>query len=211
LNFQVNGQSHSASCDPGSSLLSLLRSLGYAGVHRVCETGDCGSCTVWVEGNPIHSCIYPAMRADSRPVTTIEGLADGEKLSPMQQAFLDKQGFQFGYCTPGMIMTASKLKVESPAELKAELEGNLCRCTGYEAIIESVLECGDKLAAGSRERNAAQQCYFMRPTTNGSGHKILLLEFPKTNTLFADGHSLAESSDFISRTPRSSRKFRSLS
>ena len=67
------------------------------------------------------------------------------------------------------------------------------------------------LAAGSRERNAAQQCYFMRPTTNGSGHKILLLEFPKTNTLFADGHSLAESSDFISRTPRSSRKFRSLS
>ena len=152
MNFQVNGQSHSASCDPGSSLLSLLRSLGYVGVHRVCETGDCGSCTVWVEGNPIHSCIYPAMRADSRPVTTIEGLADGEKLSPMQQAFLDKQGFQCGYCTPGMIMTASKLKVESPAELKAELEGNLCRCTGYEAIIESVLECGDKLAAGSRER-----------------------------------------------------------
>ena len=141
LNFQVNNQNHSTNCNPGTSLLSLLRDLGYAGVHRVCESGDCGSCTVWLDDKPIHSCIYPAMRVDSHQITTIEGLENGS-LSPMQQAFLDKQGFQCGYCTPGMIMTASSLEYESEAELKAELEGNLCRCTGYESIIESVLQCG---------------------------------------------------------------------
>lgn len=143
LNFQVNNQPHQADCSPGMSLLSLLRDLGYAGVHRVCESGDCGSCTVWLDDKPIHSCICPAMRADSHQITTIEGLSNG-KLSPMQQAFLDKQGFQCGYCTPGMIMTASKLKVASEAELRAELEGNLCRCTGYESIIDSVLDCDNE-------------------------------------------------------------------
>ena len=141
LNFQVNDRNHSTKCNPGTSLLSLLRSLGYAGVHRVCESGDCGSCTVWLDDKPIHSCIYPAMRADNHRITTIEGLENGS-LSPMQQAFLDRQGFQCGYCTPGMIMTASKLEYESEAQLKAELEGNLCRCTGYESIIDSVVECG---------------------------------------------------------------------
>ena len=141
LNFQVNDRNHNTKCNPGTSLLSLLRSLGYAGVHRVCESGDCGSCTVWLDNKPIHSCIYPAMRADNHQITTIEGIENG-KLSPMQQAFLDKQGFQCGYCTPGMIMTASSLQYETEAELKAELEGNLCRCTGYESIIDSVRECG---------------------------------------------------------------------
>ena len=153
LEFRVNKQSHKTECQPGKSLLSLLRSLGYTGVHRVCESGDCGSCTVWLNGKPIHSCICPAMRADSQQITTIEGLENG-RLSPMQQAFLDKQGFQCGYCTPGMIMTASKLEYESSAELKAELEGNLCRCTGYEAIIDSVVECGkdnNVAAIGARE------------------------------------------------------------
>ena len=145
LNFQVNGQDHQADCSVGTSLLSLLRQLGYAGVHRVCESGDCGSCTVWLDDKPIHSCICPAMRAESHQITTIEGLSNG-KLSPMQQAFLDKQGFQCGYCTPGMIMTASKLEVSSEAELRAELEGNLCRCTGYESIIDSVLACGKKIS-----------------------------------------------------------------
>ena len=146
LNFQVNNQNHNTNCNPGTSLLSLLRDLGYAGVHSVCESGDCGGCTVWLDDKPIHSCIYPAMRADSHQITTIEGLENG-KLSSMQQAFLDKQGFQCGYCTPGMIMTASKLEYETEAELKAELEGNLCRCTGYESIIESVLECGQENSA----------------------------------------------------------------
>ncbi len=148
LNFKVNNQNHSAKCNPGTSLLSLLRSLGYAGVHRVCESGDCGSCTVWLDGKPIHSCLCPGMRADSHQITTIEGIENG-RLSPMQQAFLDKQGFQCGYCTPGMIMTASKLECKSEDEFRAELEGNLCRCTGYESIIDSVLECGKESSVKS--------------------------------------------------------------
>ena len=136
LNFQVNDQTHTANCPAGTSLLSLLRQQGWMGVHRVCETGDCGSCTVWVDGTPVHSCIYPAQRVDGCRITTIEGLAAGK--SPMQQAFLDEQGFQCGYCTPGMIMTAEKLQFDSVAELRQALDGNLCRCTGYEAIVESI-------------------------------------------------------------------------
>ncbi|MEL6492736.1 MAG: molybdopterin cofactor-binding domain-containing protein [Cyanobacteria bacterium J06621_3] len=155
LNFRVNNQQHQTTCAPGTSLLSMLREIGYAGVHRVCESGDCGSCTVWVNDTPIHSCIYPAMRADSHDITTIEGLENG-KLSPMQQAFLDKQGFQCGYCTPGMVMTASKLNYASTEELKAELEGNLCRCTGYESIIESVLACKEAYKDQSAEKDTTQ-------------------------------------------------------
>lgn len=123
LNFQVNEQTHTANCPAGTSLLSLLRQQGWMGVHRVCETGDCGSCTVWVDGTPVHSCIYPAQRVDGCRMTTIEGLAAGK--SPMQQAFLDEQGFQCGYCTPGMIMTAEKLQFDSVAELRQALDGNL--------------------------------------------------------------------------------------
>ena len=137
MNFQVNGQTHTVKCPAGTSLLSLLRQQGWTGVHRVCETGDCGSCTVWVDDTPVHSCIYPAQRADGCAIATIEGLATGE-LSPMQQAFLDEQGFQCGYCTPGMIMSASKLNYDSEAEIRQALDGNLCRCTGYQAIVESI-------------------------------------------------------------------------
>src|SRR4028119_1285557 len=103
-NFQINGQNHIVSCPAGTSLLSLLRQQGCMGVHRVCETGDCGSCTVWVDDTPVHSCVYPAQKISGCAITTIEGLAKGE--SPMQQAFLEEQGFQCGYCTAGMIMTA---------------------------------------------------------------------------------------------------------
>ena len=136
LNFQVNSQNHIVSCPAGTSLLSLLRQQGCMGVHRVCETGDCGSCTVWVDDTPVHSCVYPAQKISGCAITTIEGLAKGE--SPMQQAFLEEQGFQCGYCTPGMIMTAEKLQFNSVAELRQALDGNLCRCTGYQAIVESI-------------------------------------------------------------------------
>jgi len=139
LNFQVNRQTYTETISPGTSLLSLLRNLGWYGVHRVCESGDCGACTVWVDDKPIHSCIYPAMRIEEKSVTTIEGLATDGKLSPMQSAFLEKQGFQCGFCTPGVIMSAEKLKCESETEIRSALRGNLCRCTGYQAIIESIL------------------------------------------------------------------------
>ncbi len=137
--FKVNNQTHTATCHPGSSLLSLLRELNYFGVHRVCETGDCGACTVWVNDTPVHSCIYPAMRINEQSVTTIEGLSSNNELAPIQQAFLQAQGFQCGFCTPGMIMSAAKFPQASPSELRTYMKGNLCRCTGYQAIIESIL------------------------------------------------------------------------
>ena len=139
LKFQINNQSYTETCHPGTTLLTLLRKLGYFGVHRVCDSGDCGACTVWVDDKPIHSCIYPAMRMTNSSVTTIEGISTNDELVPIQQAFLEKQGFQCGYCTPGMIMTAAKLSCTSEEELRLALKGNFCRCTGYQAIIESIL------------------------------------------------------------------------
>ncbi|MDZ8055702.1 MAG: molybdopterin-dependent oxidoreductase [Aulosira sp. ZfuVER01] len=140
LKFHVNNQTYTEICQPGSSLLSLLRQLGYFGVHRVCDSGDCGACTVWVNDTPIHSCIYPAMRIANKSVTTIEGISQNGELAPIQQAFLTAQGFQCGFCTPGMIMSAAKLPELSEDELRLALKGNLCRCTGYQAIVESILQ-----------------------------------------------------------------------
>jgi putative selenate reductase molybdopterin-binding subunit len=138
FHFQINSKSYVETCSPGTSLLTLLRGLGWVGIHKACDTGDCGSCTVWVDGAAIHSCIYPALRVAGHEVTTIEGLAQDGQLSPMQQAFLEKQGFQCGYCTPGMIMSAEKITAETEPQLIKALEGNLCRCTGYTAILESI-------------------------------------------------------------------------
>ncbi|MEL6221868.1 MAG: molybdopterin cofactor-binding domain-containing protein [Cyanobacteria bacterium J06627_8] len=139
ITLYVNGVKRSPTCLPGASLLSTLRDDGWKGVHRVCESGDCGSCTVWVEGEAVHSCIYSALQAEGKAITTIEGLASPDQLSPMQQGFLEKQGFQCGYCTPGMIMTASQLSASTEAAVRRALDGNLCRCTGYQAIVESIL------------------------------------------------------------------------
>jgi putative selenate reductase molybdopterin-binding subunit len=139
IKLSVNQQSFTATCQPGTSLLSLLRELGWFGVHRACDTGDCGACTVWVNDTPIHSCIYPAMRIANQSVRTIEGLSQNGELAPIQQAFLAAQGFQCGFCTPGVIMSAAKLPELSPEELCLALKGNICRCTGYQAIVESIL------------------------------------------------------------------------
>ncbi|MCP6763218.1 MAG: molybdopterin-dependent oxidoreductase [Fischerella sp. CENA71] len=139
LKFQINNQTFTVTSHPGTTLLTLLRQLGWFGVHRVCDSGDCGACTVWVNDTPIHSCIYPAMRIANQSVTTIEGLSTNGELAPIQQAFLHKQGFQCGFCTPGMIMSAAKLPhFASSEELRLALKGNLCRCTGYQAIVESI-------------------------------------------------------------------------
>jgi probable selenate reductase molybdenum-binding subunit len=138
LKFQINNQNYNITCPPGTTLLTLLRQQGWMGTHRVCETGDCGSCTVWVNQTPIHSCIFPAHRINNTHITTIEGLAKDGKLCPMQQAFIDEQGFQCGFCTPGMIMSAEKLDFSTEEELRAAMDGNFCRCTGYQAIINSI-------------------------------------------------------------------------
>ncbi len=138
MNFRVNGKSFAAEPRPGQCLRTFLRGLGWFGVKKGCDAGDCGACTVWLDGKPIHSCLFPAFRAEGREVTTIEGLAEGGKLHPMQQSFLDAQAFQCGFCTAGMIMTSASLSERAKEDLPFHLKGNLCRCTGYSAIENAV-------------------------------------------------------------------------
>jgi putative selenate reductase molybdopterin-binding subunit len=134
----VNGIPVTESPAPGQCLRTFLHQLGWFGVKKGCDAGDCGACTVLVDGDPVHSCLFPAFRAENSAVTTIEGLAQGDALHPMQQGFLDAQGFQCGFCTAGMIMTAVSLSPEQRADLPRALKGNLCRCTGYRAIEDAI-------------------------------------------------------------------------
>lgn len=138
MSFTVNGNAFDERPAPGQCLRTFLRQLGHFGVKKGCDAGDCGACTVYLDGEPVHSCLVPAFRAEGREVTTIEGLAKGNTLHPMQQAFLDAQGFQCGFCTAGMIMTAAALNQEQKADLGRALKGNLCRCTGYRAIEDAI-------------------------------------------------------------------------
>ena len=138
MNITVNGKRFSAEPNPGQCLRTFLRGLGWFGVKKGCDAGDCGACTVWLDGAPIHSCLMPAFRAADREVTTIEGLAPEGGLHPMQQAFLDAQAFQCGFCTAGMIMTAASLDDEGRHDLPRALKGSLFRCTGYRAIDDAI-------------------------------------------------------------------------
>jgi carbon-monoxide dehydrogenase small subunit len=144
IELRVNGEILEAYVEPWWTLARVLREeLGLTGTKISCETGDCGACTVMVDGRAIRSCIYPVMKARGKEITTIEGLADEEGgLHPLQQAFVDHFAIQCGYCTPGMIMAAKALLDENPhptrEEIREGLRGNLCRCTGYKRIIEAV-------------------------------------------------------------------------
>ncbi|MHC4707820.1 MAG: (2Fe-2S)-binding protein [Planctomycetota bacterium] len=144
IKLQVNGVEEEAMIEPWWNLARVLRDeLNLTGTKIGCGTGDCGSCTVLVDGKAVKSCLYLAMKARGKDILTIEGLRgeDGE-LHPLQKAFIDYFAIQCGYCTPGMIMTAKALLDENPGpsedEVKKGLDGNLCRCTGYVKIIEAV-------------------------------------------------------------------------
>src|SRR5260370_10177895 len=138
MTFAINGKQFSENPRAGQCLRTFLRELGHFGVKKGCDAGDCGACTGLIDGEPVHSCLIPAIRAGCHAVPTIEGLAPDGGTHPMQQAFLDAQAFQCGFCTSGMILTCASINQAQRQDLGASLKGNLCRCTGYRAIEDAL-------------------------------------------------------------------------
>lgn len=150
INLTVNNQPYRLSVPPWRTLLEILREeLGLTGTKEGCGLGECGACTVLMDGRAVNSCLVLATEADGKRITTIEGLADGDKLHPIQQAFVDHGGLQCGFCTPGMILSAKALLDKNPhpteEEIKKGIAGNLCRCTGYAKIIESIKAAAENM------------------------------------------------------------------
>jgi len=154
ISLKVNGESRAWTIAPGDLLLDVLRREGYYGVKRGCETGECGACTVLVDGKAINSCLMFAAQADGREILTIEGVAHGDTLDPIQEAFLEHGAVQCGYCTPGMILNTKALLERRPdpteEEVRDMLAGNICRCTGYRKPVEAVLAAAAKARGDER-------------------------------------------------------------
>jgi len=148
IRMRLNGTDRTLEVEDQVLLLDLVRGLGLVGSKLSCDTQVCGACTMLLDGRPVSSCTTLAIEADGRTVGTIEGLADGVTLHPIQTAFIEKFAFQCGYCTPGMIMAAKALLDERPdpdaAAVRHWMEGNICRCTGYETIVEAVLDAAER-------------------------------------------------------------------
>jgi carbon-monoxide dehydrogenase small subunit len=143
IRVTVNGQAAEGTVEVRTTLVDFLRdTLGLTGTHVGCEHGVCGACTVLHRGEPVRACLLLAVQMDGEAIETVEGLAVGERLHPIQQAFWDHHGLQCGFCTPGMLMTVKALLAENPdpsdADIREALSGNLCRCTGYHFIVEAV-------------------------------------------------------------------------
>lgn len=150
LSLTINGERREDDIDPRTLLVHYIRDIaGLTGTHVGCETSLCGACTVHLNGNAVKSCTVLAVQAEGAEVTTIEGMAKGSELHPLQEGFWEEHGLQCGYCTPGMIMTAATLLKRNPnpteTEVREALEGNLCRCTGYQHIINAVMYAANKM------------------------------------------------------------------
>ncbi len=151
VRLTVNGQKREGPAEPRLSLADFLREvLDLTGTHVGCEHGVCGACTVLLDGEPIRACLMLAVQAAGRRITTVEGLAPADGLSPLQQAFQDKHGLQCGYCTPGILLTTQAFLHDNPSptreEIREMLAGNLCRCTGYHLIVEAIEAAAHGLA-----------------------------------------------------------------
>lgn len=148
LTLEVNGITYEVEIEPHRSLLTVLRSeLGLTGTKEGCDDSECGACMVLLDGRPVNSCSYLAMQASGRVVQTVEGLASDGQLHPLQRAFLEEGGVQCGFCTPGMLMSAKALLDTTPkpseSEIRRQLAGNLCRCTGYQGILRAVMKAAE--------------------------------------------------------------------
>ena len=153
IKLTVNGTLHELSVQPWEVLVDVIRdNLGLTGTKEGCGLGECGACTVIMDNKPVNSCLVLAVEADGKQIITIEGLANGDKLHPIQEAFIEHGGMQCGFCTPGMIMSAKALLDENPTpdeeEIKRGIAGNICRCTGYTKIIESIKAAAKNMQGG---------------------------------------------------------------
>ena len=149
IRLRVNRGERRVVIEDQTLLIELVRGLGLVGTKLSCDSQVCGACTVLLDGRPVSSCTTLAIEADDKPVVTIEGLADGAKLHPLQEAFIERFAFQCGYCTPGMIVSAKALLDAYPepdvATVRHWMDGNICRCTGYQTIVEAVLDAADQM------------------------------------------------------------------
>ena len=150
--LNVNGTEYPVEIEPGRSLLSVLRTeIGLTGSKEGCDDSECGACMVLLDNKPVNSCSFLALQAEGREIRTVEGLAAGGRLHPLQRAFLDEGGVQCGFCTPGMLISAAALLEHTPRpteeQVRLALSGNLCRCTGYQGIARAVLRAADELSA----------------------------------------------------------------
>ena len=149
--LNVNGVPYPVDVEATATLLHVVRDvIGLTGSKEGCDDSECGACMMLLDGKPVNSCSYLALQAEGREITTVEGLADGDDLAPLQRAFLDEGGVQCGFCTPGMLISATALLAENPSpseeEIRLVLGGNLCRCTGYDGIVKAVRHASEELA-----------------------------------------------------------------
>jgi carbon-monoxide dehydrogenase small subunit len=153
----VNGESRSVEVEPRTLLVHMLRdTFGLTGTHTGCDTGQCGACTVLVDGKAVKSCMVLAVQAEGHEVTTIEGMAPRGELHPLQEAFWEEHGLQCGFCTPGMLLAAKALLEDDPAPddetIRHAIEGNICRCTGYNSIVKSIQVAAERMREGATSR-----------------------------------------------------------